>query len=43
VLDVKFTSHFEEELDQIETRQCHYAEVLDEFWRPFSKALEDEP
>jgi DNA topoisomerase-1 len=41
VLDVKFTSHFEEELDQIETRQCHYADVLNEFWGPFSKALED--
>jgi DNA topoisomerase-1 len=41
VLDVKFTSHFEEELDQIETRQCHYADVLNEFWGPFSKALEE--
>jgi DNA topoisomerase-1 len=41
VLDLKFTSHFEEELDQIETRQCHYVDVLNEFWGPFSKALEE--
>jgi DNA topoisomerase-1 len=41
VMDVKFTSHLEEELDQIETRQTHYNEVLNEFWGPFSKALEN--
>ncbi len=40
IMDVKFTSHFEEELDEIETGKCHYREVLDEFWGPFSKALE---
>jgi DNA topoisomerase-1 len=39
VMDLKFTSHFEEELDQIETRQCEYHEVLNEFWGPFSAAL----
>ena len=39
VMDMKFTSHFEEELDDIETGKCHYAEVLDEFWGPFSEAL----
>jgi DNA topoisomerase I len=39
VMDVKFTSHFEEELDQIETREMQYNKVLDEFWGPFSKAL----
>src|SRR5205085_955422 len=39
VMDVKFTSHFEEELDDIETGNHHYREVLDEFWGPFSEAL----
>jgi DNA topoisomerase-1 len=41
VMDLKFTSHFEEELDQIETKQCEYHDVLNEFWGPFSKALEE--
>jgi DNA topoisomerase-1 len=40
VMDVKFTSHFEEELDDIADRKAKYREVLDEFWKPFSKALE---
>jgi len=39
VMDLKFTSHFEEELDEIETGKCQYREVLDEFWGPFSEAL----
>ncbi|MFO0850515.1 MAG: type I DNA topoisomerase [Gemmataceae bacterium] len=39
IMDLKFTSHFEEELDEIETGKCHYQEVLDEFWGPFSDAL----
>jgi DNA topoisomerase-1 len=39
IMDLKFTSHFEQELDEIETGKCHYAEVLDEFWGPFSKDL----
>jgi ssDNA-binding Zn-finger/Zn-ribbon topoisomerase 1 len=39
IMNPKFTSHFEEELDDIETGKCHYAEVLDEFWGPFSEAL----
>src|SRR5262249_49289443 len=39
VMSLKFTSHFEEELDEIETGKCHYREVLDEFWDPFNKAL----
>ncbi len=39
VMELKFTSHMEEELDQIETRQAHYNEVLNEFWGPFSEAL----
>ncbi|MBN9519328.1 topoisomerase DNA-binding C4 zinc finger domain-containing protein [bacterium] len=39
VMNLKFTSHFEEELDEIETGKCQYREVLDEFWGPFSEAL----
>lgn len=39
IMDVKFTSHFEDELDEIETGKCKYAEVLDEFWGPFSETL----
>jgi DNA topoisomerase-1 len=39
IMDLKFTSHFEEELDDIETAKCKYVDVLDEFWGPFSKAL----
>jgi DNA topoisomerase I len=41
VMDLKFTSHMEEELDQIETRQTHYEQVLTEFWGPFSEALRE--
>ncbi len=40
VMDVKFTSHFEEELDQIERREAQYEKVLDEFWGPFKEALD---
>ncbi len=40
VMDVKFTSHFEEELDEIETGKCQYKEVLTEFWDPFKQALD---
>ncbi|MGH7223264.1 MAG: topoisomerase DNA-binding C4 zinc finger domain-containing protein, partial [Gemmataceae bacterium] len=39
VMDLKFTSHLEEELDQIETKQTQYNEVLSQFWGPFSEAL----
>jgi DNA topoisomerase-1 len=39
VMDLKFTSQVEEELDQIETKQARYNEVLNEFWGPFSEAL----
>jgi DNA topoisomerase-1 len=40
VLDVKFTSHMEEELDEIENGKLLYGQVLNEFWGPFSQALE---
>ena len=39
IMDVKFTSHFEEELDDIETGKHQYREVLDEFWGPFHETL----
>jgi DNA topoisomerase-1 len=39
VLDVKFTSHMEEELDEIESGKLLHHQVLDEFWGPFSEAL----
>jgi DNA topoisomerase-1 len=39
VMDLKFTSHMEEELDEIETGKMEYRQVLDEFWGPFSEAL----
>ncbi len=41
VMDLKFTSHMEEELDQIETRQARYNEVLNEFWGEFRPLLEE--
>ncbi len=40
VMDLKFTSHFEEELDDIAAGKMEHAAVLDEFWGPFSQALE---
>jgi DNA topoisomerase-1 len=39
IMDLKFTSHFEEELDDIETGNHTYQGVLDEFWGPFRDAL----
>lgn len=39
VMDLQFTSHFEEELDDIETGKMEYHKVLDEFWEKFSGAL----
>jgi DNA topoisomerase-1 len=40
VMDFKFTSHMEEELDEIESRKIARDEVLSEFWQPFRQALE---
>jgi DNA topoisomerase-1 len=39
IMDLKFTSHFEEELDEIEEAKIQYGAVLNEFWGPFSEAL----
>ena len=39
VMNVKFTSHFEEELDDISTGKMKYADVLNEFWEPFQAKI----
>jgi DNA topoisomerase I len=39
VINEKFTSHIEEELDDIENGKVAYADVLTEFWKPFSDDL----
>src|SRR5262249_20681670 len=39
-MDLKFTSHIEEDLDKIAERQMKYEDVLDEFWGPFKNALD---
>ncbi len=39
VMDLHFTRHMEEELDQIETQKYHRNEVLNEFYEPFSQDL----
>jgi len=40
IMDMKFTSHFEEELDQIERNEVVHTDVLNEFWGGFSQTLE---
>lgn len=40
VMDIKFTSHMEEELDQIESRKIQRDVVLTEFYEPFQQALQ---
>jgi DNA topoisomerase-1 len=40
IMDLKFTSHFEEELDEIEEGKLGRVQVLDEFWGPFYEALQ---
>jgi DNA topoisomerase-1 len=39
IMDTKFTSHFEEELDGIETGKHTFEGVLNEFWGPFHELL----
>ena len=39
VMDLKFTRHMEEELDQIETKKFERNHVLQEFYDPFSESL----
>ena len=40
VMDVKFTSYMEEELDKIEEAHLDWVHVLDEFYQPFKAALD---
>src|SRR5207253_868187 len=40
VMDLKFTSHMEEEFDLIESRKAKRDDVLMEFYEPFSQALQ---
>jgi len=40
VMDLKFTSHMEEEFDDIEERKVRRDDVLTEFWEPFHQDLE---
>ncbi|MCI0700671.1 MAG: type I DNA topoisomerase [Planctomycetia bacterium] len=39
IMDLKFTSEFEDELDQIETGKYKYEQVLNDFWKTFSADL----
>ncbi len=39
IIDVKFTSHMEDELDGIENAKIGWRDVLDEFYQPFNKLL----
>jgi DNA topoisomerase I len=41
IMDLKFTSHMEEELDDIETRKYQRNDVLNEFYQPFALALQE--
>jgi len=40
IMDVAFTSHMEEQLDEIEEGQCDWAEVLRDFYGPFKETLD---
>ncbi len=41
IMDVKFTSQMETDLDDIENQKTVYHQVLSNFWGPFEKALRD--
>ncbi|MCZ6915300.1 MAG: type I DNA topoisomerase [Gemmatimonadetes bacterium] len=41
IFNVQFTSEMEEELDKIEEGKVEWQAVLQDFWGPFSKALEN--
>jgi DNA topoisomerase-1 len=38
-MDARFTSHMEEELDDVEAAKMDWLQVVREFWQPFSEAL----
>jgi DNA topoisomerase-1 len=39
ILDAKFTSHMEDELDDVEEAKITWSKVVSEFWEPFSADL----
>jgi DNA topoisomerase-1 len=39
ILNVEFTAHLEEDLDQIEDGKTDWVEILDEFYNPFKERL----
>ena len=39
IMDAAFTSHMEDELDQVEEAKINWLQVVREFWEPFSAAL----
>jgi len=39
IMDYAFTSHMEEELDEVEEAKVESLQVIREFWEPFSEAL----
>lgn len=41
IIDVAFTAHLEEELDQVEEGDVHWKEVLREFYGPFEETLKE--
>jgi len=40
IMDYAFTSHMEEELDEVEASRLDWRKVVREFWEPFSESLE---
>jgi len=40
IMDVRFTSHMEDELDEVEEAKVDWLDVVREFWGPFSESLE---
>jgi len=40
IMDAAFTSHMEDELDQVEDARIEWLQVVREFWGPFSAALD---
>ncbi|AMB98692.1 DNA topoisomerase I [Aerococcus urinaehominis] len=41
IVNIEFTAHLEEELDNIETGKKEWVKVIDSFYKPFSKELEE--
>lgn len=41
IMDIAFTRHMEEQLDKIEEQHLNWVQVLQEFYEPFKKSLEE--